>query len=142
MQFIFLWGLLVIAVVSTAQVTPRIISPKLTDPTIDRFCETPFDHYIYLDDSVKKRNQLLVFLPGTFGKGGSAPDFNITAAEMGYHVINLIYPDSIAMVNLCDTSFDEACYDKAREEIISGKDLVPGLVISHVNSIENWLIKI
>lgn len=139
-KLIFLFVL--IAGANYAQITPRIIAPNLTDPSINTFTTNRMNHFIYLSDSAPRRNQLFVFLAGTYGPGGTAPDFNITAAQAGYHVINLTFPDSIAMVTLCESSPEEACYDKAREEIISGADLVDGLDITRPNSIENRLIKV
>lgn len=127
---------------TNGQMQPRIIAPNLTDPAINTFTTNRMSHHIYLSDSAQRRNQLFLFLAGTYGPGGTAPEFNITAAQAGYHVINLIYPDSIAMVTICKNSPDEACFDKAREEILSGRDMVEGLDITRPNSIENRLIKL
>lgn len=128
--------------VANSQTQVRIISPKLTDSAITSFFLPPYEHYVYLNDSSKKRNELLVYLPGTNGIGGTAAEFNMTAAEKGYHVISLIYPDSIATGSICRFKHNKYCYDNARQEALFGKDLVKGLEVSRANSIENRIIKL
>jgi len=49
---------------------------------------------------------LLLFLPGT--NGHPQEDFPLaeTASELGYHVISLMYPDTIAAQQICRDSSD------------------------------------
>jgi hypothetical protein len=141
-NFLFSLMFITIGSISSAQVRTRIILPADTDPAIDGFSSSVFSHYVYLGESSKKRNQLLVFLTGTGGPGGTAKEFNETAARLGYHVINLIYPDTISMAFICKRNPDKECFDNARKESVVGGDFIQGLEISKANGIENRLLKL
>ena len=73
------------------------VLPSDTDPGIHEFNS---QHLIFVDPAAKSRDQLLVFLPGTNGKPGNTDAFCETAAEAGYMVIDLMYPDSLPAADL------------------------------------------
>src|ERR1035438_1936846 len=82
-------------------VTSLTVVPRATDPSIseDKF-NSP--HSIYVNRRIivegaapLDRHQLLLFLTGTGGTAQGARAFCDLAADLGYHVINLIYPDEI-----------------------------------------------
>jgi len=118
-----------------AQVQTRIIAPADTDPAINTYQKRPYDHFVYYSPASVKQNLLFVFLPGTGARGGAGKDLNEFAAQMGYHVINLIYPDSIAMAQICKFGTDKYCYDLLRDELAFGTDRHPALTIDQPNSI-------
>ncbi len=70
-------------------VTPIEVLPSETDPAIKAF---NFPHLVYLNPTAKKRNKLVIFLPGTNGKPGGTDAFCQTAADLGYDVLALAYP--------------------------------------------------
>lgn len=71
-----------------AQRQSWFILPQDTDAQIDTATEA---HYVCLNKSVPAKNQLFLFFPGT----GALPAYyqliSNTAADMGFHVINLRY---------------------------------------------------
>lgn len=119
----------------------HIVPPKLTDSAINIFSERPFDHFVYYDPNAEKKNLLLVFMTGTYGVGGAGNFFNELAAREGYHVINLIYPDSVAMVQICKDASDLSCYEKTRHECIFGGSAYNQLHINEANAVLNRLAK-
>jgi hypothetical protein len=115
------------------------VKPSDTTPGID----PQFDHFheIYYSVTAPKRNKLVVFLPGT----GVAPNvyklFPETAAENGFHVINLTYVNSFQFIGMAATNNCDACYVETRTEILTGQNLSQFEDIDRNNSIEHRLIK-
>ncbi len=114
------------------------VMPSATDPSIDSF-DTP--HNAYFTPSVKSKNELVVFLPGTGGSGRGGVLFSQTASELGFHVVSLSYPSSIPAA-ICQSETDENCFENFRLEIITGQDKSALIEVSRANSIENRLHKL
>ena len=114
------------------------VLPSATDPQITTFND---EHTLYLNPAVPPRNELLVFLPGTNGKTKNTKLFCTRAAELGYHVICLMYPDNLS-ATACWTDEDKEAFTKFRLELIEGGDKSPHLEVKRANSIENRLIKL
>ena len=119
----------------------RSVVPSDTDPRIDRYSGNGYEHSIYYDPAAKPRDLLLVFLPGTGGKGRGSRAFNTLAAKEGYHVVSLAYPSDVSMSTF-HASADPDCFLKARENIIYGKMPFQRLSINRPNSIVNRLQKL
>ena len=128
------------------------VRPSATDPAIKIF-DTP--HYVYVNDGIlvkheaklpTARNQLLLWIPGTQPPGtggegaGGATGFGQLAADLGYHVIVLKYPNDES-ASVCMNDSDPAAYEKFRMVLIAG-GASPHLTISRTDSIENRLIKL
>jgi hypothetical protein len=116
----------------------KTVLPSATDSEINTFDTV---HGVYFNPSVKTKNKLLVFLPGTNGTGMGGKTFSQVAANEGFHVISLSYPTSIA-ATICHSQTDENCFENFRREIIEGKDLSPLIEVNRANSIENRLQKL
>ena len=114
------------------------VLPSDTDPAIQQF-NSP--HTVYLDASVKPRGELLLFLPGTNGKTASIGKFCSTAAELGYQVINLMYPDDIAAAVVRDET-EPNSFLNFRLTVIEGKPLSRFVSVDRADSIENRLAKL
>ena len=128
------------------------IKPDSTDPSITQFDEP---HYIYLNRDIVvsqkpslplDRHQLLLFLPGTHAsgtpRGGKGPfKFLETAANLGYHVIFLNYPNDVAAAEMCNNDRDPGAFEQFRMALIAGGTF-KNMTISRTNSIENRLIKL
>jgi pimeloyl-ACP methyl ester carboxylesterase len=122
-----------------AEVQYRAVSPAATDAAIH---ESYAPHRVSFDPAALRRNQLLIFLPGTGGRNDGSPRaFSTTAAELGYHVIDLAYPNSIS-ATVCWRHSDPDCFEKFRWEIIEGRDTSPLIVVGRADSIENRLEKL
>ncbi|MEW6006005.1 MAG: T9SS type A sorting domain-containing protein [Stygiobacter sp.] len=125
-----------------AQRQSWFILPQDTDAEIDTATEA---HYVCLNKSIPAKNQLFLFFPGT----GALPAYyqliSNTAADMGFHVINLRYVnyEAVNHASLCGgTNTDLDCYEKVRLEIIDGTDRTDLINVSRSNSVENRLIKL
>jgi dienelactone hydrolase len=114
------------------------VLPRATDPQIDTFND---EHTIYINPAVAPRKELLVFLPGTNGKTKNTKLFCTRAAELGYQVICLMYPDNLS-ATACWSDSDKESFTKFRLELIEGGEKSPYLEINRANSIENRLIKL
>ena len=116
------------------------IAPKLTDSRIDIALN---DHYVFINRSVRTRNQLVVFLPGTGGEPRNYRAFPTVAANLGFHAVGLMYPNEIAVNSRCSTmNNDLNCAGNVRGEYLDGIDRTPVVTVSRANSIENRLVKL
>ncbi len=116
---------------------PFSVLPSATDREITTFDEP---HLCWLPTAAP-RNQLVVFIPGTNGAPRSRFPYLETAAGLGYHVISLMYPDSIAAQSLMNDPNPQA-YVQFRTAIIQGGQYPPTLKVSRADSIENRLQKL
>ena len=128
------------------------ILPNMADRAITNF---NFPHTIYVNreivvshkpDLAADRHQLLLFIPGTHVPGGprgaKGPfQFLQLAANLGYHVINLTYPDETAAAQVCNNDKDPLAFESFRMSIIAGGSS-PHIEVSRTDSIENRLIKL
>jgi dienelactone hydrolase len=134
-----------------AEVTSLPVKPSATDPEIKQFDEP---HWIYLDreivveqraDRPPPRQELLLWLTGTGGKGHDAQGFSNRAASLGYHVITLMFPNAIP-ATACAGDSNSNAFEAFRMAIIQGGRATyqqgrQELTISRAESIENRLIK-
>ncbi len=119
-------------------VTRITVKPSLTDHAINTFDS---DSAAYICPKATPRERLLVFLAGTGGTGTGAVYFCSTAAEQGYHAVNVTYPSSIAATIVRNES-DRNAFFNLRLEIIEGGDKSKFIEVNRANSIENRLIKL
>jgi hypothetical protein len=124
-----------------ARVVVREVLPSATDPRIDTFSGEGWDHCVYYQPSSAKKGQLLVFLPGTGGKGHGAVAFCTLAAKRGFHVVSLAYPSMIS-ISTVRSSSDPDAFLKARENVLYGKAPFRKLDVNEPNSIQNRLVKL
>jgi hypothetical protein len=128
------------------------IRPNLTDLAIKEYDQP---HYIYINRDIvvfqksnlpADRHQLLLFLPGTHAegapRGGRGPyKFFETAANAGYHVIFLTYPNDIAAAQMCNDDGNPGAFEQFRMALIVGGSF-KDMTITRTDSIENRLIKL
>jgi len=122
-----------------AQRQTYLIPPKDTDLQIDTAQEP---HYVALNKSAPRKNQLFLFLPGSNARPQQYTVLSDTAADLGFHVINLRYQNDKALVRVCGNDPDLDCHEKVRMEIIDGTDRTPIVTVTRANSIENRTIKL
>jgi hypothetical protein len=123
-----------------AQRQSFFIAPQTTDPNISTNLN---NHYISINRSVTAKNQLFVFFPGTGGVAFNYLEINNTAADLGFHAINLTYPNDEAVNILCGApNANLDCYANVRLETKDGTDRTTLVNVSRPNSIENRLIKL
>jgi hypothetical protein len=147
------------ATVSTVadDVQPRSINPKDTDrdPSSTMDAKQSFgNHLVWPVDrsqapgSVEK-SLLYLFMGGTGSTPGDYLKIQREAMTLGYHVIGLAYPNTDAVVHLCnDPRFHAAessrqdCYLNMRLETVVGTDVSTDTQVDSTNSIENRLTKL
>jgi hypothetical protein len=147
-----LTAVLLLAVFCRAEVTSFSVLPSVADPAVKTF---DFPNWFYInreivvdhkEDLPADRHQLLLWLPGTNGKGHDAQGFSNLAADLGYHVITLMYPDDLAAV-VCTNDSDPKSFENFRMALIEGGHSTyqngrKELSIDRTESMENRLIKL
>lgn len=124
---------------TSAQRQSVLIAPQTTDPQITTNLS---NHFVSINPGVAAKNQLFVFLPGTGGVAVNQLEINRTAADLGFHSINLNYPNDEAVNTLCAPGRDLDCYARVRLETKDGTDRTTLVNVNRPNSIENRLIKL
>ncbi|WP_341843502.1 BPSS1187 family protein [Chitinophaga caseinilytica] len=110
----------------------HIVPPSTANSNIKTYNDP---NYAYVVPDNKRRNQLLLFLPGTGAEPKNYRKFIRLAAEKGYHAIGLMYPNKPAVNELCAGSADITAHSRARLEIIDGTDRHPGVTVDRTHCI-------
>lgn len=135
-----------------AEVTTFPVIPAATDPEIKHFDEP---HWVYVDRDIvvehqagraQDRHELLLWLTGTGGKGHDAQGLANLAADLGYHVVTLMFPNDIA-ASACANDGNPKSFEELRMAVIQGgratyQDGRKEMTIERPESIENRLIKL
>ena len=146
------FSLLLLSTLAHADVISFPVAPTATDPAIKTFV-TP--HWIYVNRSIlidrqadlpPDRHQLLLWLTGTGGSGHDARAFCELAANLGYHVVSLMYPDEVP-ASACDNDPDPNGFERFRMAVIQGgamtkRNGAAWFSVDPPESIENRLIKL
>jgi hypothetical protein len=93
------------------------VDPRDTDERIREWTEA---HWICVNPAVPANGDLLVFLAGSFVNADRVKLLLQCAADLGYRAINLRYPNSWTVGELCRNSDDPDCHAKVRLEIAEG----------------------
>lgn len=101
-----------------------------------------FKHFAWTNQTCAQKNKLLVYLPGTIDNPQNTTFFPSLAANNGFHVVNLKYPNSTSAQTYCNASTDLDCYENFRRETIEGIDFSTDVVVDATNCIENRLLKL
>jgi hypothetical protein len=110
-------------------VAPDKANPDMVDPAIIRDKQWLSEHYVWLDPAVEHRKKLVVHLPGQRNTPSQFRYLATEAARLGYHVIVLMYsntvgvgggPDSICKFKTYD-QVAEMCQENVRLEVLDGK---------------------
>ena len=115
------------------------VQPRMTDHEIDNWRD---EHYVAVDPTLPLKNKLLVFFCGSYGIPIRQRMIIHLAAQMGYHAINLSYPNSWTVGGLCAESDHLDCHEQVRLEIIDGVTRSGLVQIGRANSITNRLTKL
>jgi hypothetical protein len=110
-----------------------------TDPNIDGNLAR---HHSFYNPDCTPKNVLLVHLVGTYDNPSSTISFPSLAANNGFHVVSLQYPNDTSAQVACSASADVDCHYKFRKEIIEGVDYSTEIHVDSVNSITNRLLRL
>ena len=145
-------ALLLVSSLAGAEVVSLPILPSATDAHIQNLDGS---HWMYIDRDIivdhkpslpQDRHELLLWLTGTGGKGHDAQGFANLAAELGYHVLSVMYPDDIP-ATACANDTDPRSFEDFRMAIIAGGQAKyqagrKSLTITREDSIEYRLAKL
>ena len=93
------------------------VDPRDTDSRIKEWTEP---HWVAINPNVPPNGRLLAFFAGSFVKADRLKSFLHCAASLGYLAINLRYPNSWTVGDLCRQSEDPECHAAVRREIAEG----------------------
>ena len=119
-----------------AVVEERRVSPVAGNSRVVRWVD---DHLIWVQVPVRG-TQIMMMLPGTNGLPENGRSIGRIAAEQGYRVIGLNYPDDVAVVVACASDPNPLCMEQVRAEIITGNSVSPYVTVDRDNSIGGRLI--
>ena len=109
------------------------VSASILDPTI-----TPYElvrhHAFYNADCVPK-NKLVFYIMGTYAQPNMSLLFTKTAANNGFHVISVNYPNNQSATSSCQDDLDANCYKFFHEEVLFGTDVSDTVQVDTANSI-------
>ena len=110
--------------------SPTATQPCTPDPAVPCIDPTLADHHAWFNPAATN-NQLLVYLPGTGDVPANALLFQQLGADLGYHVIGLMYEDGNFIAGLCRNEPDpDACFFNARYEVVYGVNTSTKLQVS------------
>ena len=115
------------------------VPPHTTDQEITGWLDC---HFVAIDPSVNSLNKLFIFFCGSRGIPARTTTITKYAASLGYHAINLTYPNSWTIGGICQDSEDSCCHGNARLDIWDGSDRSGLLKIGKANSIINRVLKL
>jgi hypothetical protein len=117
---------------------------KVSASTLDANI-TPFElnrHHAFFNTSCTPKNKLVFYIVGTYGNPKLNLLFTKMAANYGYHVISIKYPNNTSATTACATENDTTCYENFHKEIIFGTDLCPSISVDSTNSIYTRSVKL
>ena len=117
-------------------VVERRVSPVAANGVITQWTA---DHHVWLAEGAAA-TKLIVLLPGTDGVPANGRKIGRVAAEQGYRVIGLMYPDDLAVVTECAGDPEPNCMELMRQEIVQGGYVSPHVVVDVANSIDGRLV--
>jgi hypothetical protein len=115
------------------------IDPSDTDPAIDNWTDP---HLVAFDPEAPPRNRLFLFFCGSYGIPARQSLITRLAARMGYHAINLCYPNAWTVGGLCRGSRDPHCHEQVRLQVFDGRPRSDLVYFAPANAITNRLTKL
>lgn len=119
-----------------------IIQPVRASDTDPNISWELYRHYTFFNPDCTPRNTLLLHIVGTHDNPQSTQLYPAIAANNGYHVLSVKYPNDISGQTACASSTDVDCHLKFRKEIIEGVDYSPEVSVDSINCIENRLLRL
>lgn len=123
-------------------IDPASTDPSITDsaPGDDRTIIPGRKHWVGLDTSVAPLGKLVLFLGGTASDPSNYRDLLSTAAEAGYHIIDLCYPNKVSMADFAQGN--SSFFGPLHEELITGADASDLIAVTPANAIQNRFQKL
>jgi hypothetical protein len=109
----------------------RRVAPVVANAAVTQWSA---DNFVWLAPA-QSSSRLLLLLPGTNGTPANFRTIGTIAAEQGYRVIGLMYPDNLAVVQECANDAAPNCMELMRREIVEGIDVSTHVSVDVPNSI-------
>jgi hypothetical protein len=132
-------GLLMLSSVGHAQLSTFFVQPSQTDVQYPAISDS---HYVVVNPSVVPLNKLLLYIGGTGSSPKRTTYFLNLAANLGYHVISLAYPNSISAQSACAATIDTNCHFNFRQEICYGTPISSAITVDSLNSLRTRAMKL
>ena len=105
-----------------AEIIEQRIQPSDTGPGIDTVIrEEDFHHIAVPEIDSQRKNILVVYMVGSFGAPENSLQIARFAASLGYGVLNIQYPNAIAVGTACFGQ--DECYGQFRGETVFGENV-------------------
>jgi len=137
MKAIFTLILLVIATTCFSQINTFYVKPILTDINY----AAAQDSNLIVRNLSTNLNKLFLFIGGT---GSNTQQYQILsnfAGNLGYDVINLSYPNTVAAASLAGSS-DSMAFNQYRQEVCYGTPLSSDVTVDTLNAIYTRTVKL
>jgi hypothetical protein len=122
---------------SVAPPPDETVLPGDTDPAIQTF---NYPQGVWYPRGMPRR-QLFIMLGGTNSKAPLGLHLSMLASQLGYHVIQPIYPNDVAL-DVCQNDADPDSFAKFRLAIIEGGERPHKPPVPRAESLENRTIKL
>ena len=110
-----------------------MVEPSATNPSIELVHSA---HIIAYDNNIPSKHRLILMIVGTGGHASGSRAMDSVFATMGYHVISLDYENNV-ITTVCSHSEDSSCFDRYRQEIITGDPVSDKVEVDKNNSLLN-----
>ncbi|GAB4453550.1 MAG: hypothetical protein Fur0028_09030 [Bacteroidales bacterium] len=124
---------------SFGQLTTFYVQPWQTD---NAYPSSGDSNYVAINTSVTPINKLLFYIGGTNSSPKRTTLFLKLAANLGYHVISVTYPNSTSIQTACGSSSDVNCYTNFRQEACYGTPVSSAISIDTLNSLNTRAVKL
>lgn len=120
-----------------SQINTFYVQPNQTDLNYP----TSEDSNLVVRNTSTNNNKLFLFIGGTGSNTGQYQTMSNFAGNLGYDVINLSYPNSVAAASLANST-DSLAFNNYRQELCFGTPLSPDVTVDSLNSIHTRTLKL
>lgn len=113
-----------------SQTNTFYINPILTEPNYSAVQ----DSHMIVRNTISNNDKLFLFIGGTGSETKNYRQIAEFAGDLGFDVINIAYPNSVAAASLANSS-NNLAFDNYRQEICYGTSLSPVVNVDSLNSI-------
>lgn len=124
---------------SFGQLSTFYVQPWQTD---NAYPANSDSNYVAINTSVAPLNKLLFYIGGTNSSPKRTTLFLKLAANLGYNVISVAYPNTTSIQTACGSSTDINCYTNFRQEACYGTPVSSAISIDTLNSLHTRAVKL
>ncbi|MBL7883040.1 MAG: T9SS type A sorting domain-containing protein [Bacteroidia bacterium] len=137
MRLILILLLLAPSSICVAQINTFYVQPIQTDLNY----ASVQDSHLVVRNTTTNLNKLFLFIGGTGSNTKGYQTISNFAGNLGYDVINISYPNTVAAASLANSS-DSMVFNKYRQEVCYGTALSPDVTVDTLNCIYTRTVKL